>query len=173
MLLIHNFSIKTSLVTFCFLPLFLACSPIKEGYLKDIVVNYSETGFLSEDIFQVYCTYQKTEDDSIEQVNLRKNFFKTCQKELLKELLIYKIKHDLFLRSYGQLTEKKKNEIELKLDEKQYGILFEHYSEILPGYLVKEKEDMKTLEGVYRAEKNNLIGYVQSKELPFNVEFQE
>lgn len=35
--------------------LLYSCSPAKDSFLKDVVLNYSEQGFISTDVFQVHC----------------------------------------------------------------------------------------------------------------------
>ncbi|MDH5721024.1 MAG: hypothetical protein OEZ13_10510 [Spirochaetia bacterium] len=148
------------------------CVPVKEKYIKEVDLNYSKAGFISEDIFQVICKKNKKVQEKLREEELRNLFKIECRKETALKLAAHKIKYDAYEKLFGSKKKKKQIEIELSQDNKNIDLLIDFYADLLPGYLVKEEETGDYLKGAYRIERENLIEIIQDRKLPVKVEIE-
>lgn len=71
-----------------FLPLLslmvLFCAPVKDTVLSDVERNYTATGFLDTDTFQILCPLSLAREESLA----------ACRQKLIAELVLYKERYD-------------------------------------------------------------------------------
>ncbi|MDH5717241.1 MAG: hypothetical protein OEZ22_06350 [Spirochaetia bacterium] len=159
--------------SFLFFLFVLSCSTVQHNYLEETAVNYTKTGFISEDIFQVVCSLQYEEHKELNENEKRKLFLENCRKKIVVELIVQKIKYDFNSEFYLNKPKNSSNvSIETKWDEENVNLLLNHYSDILPGYLVYETYIDGNYTGTYRISSENLIEKVSKREMPFAFEVE-
>jgi len=139
----------------CLLP---ACTPSRDSVLKDVERNYTATGFLDTETFQVRCPL-KEEGNATE----------LCETKLVDELVAYKERYDReayqrrthpeFLPFVTTPANAAANEAVTAERRAFYRSLTEKHTR-----LVQERQTATGFEGTYRLRLKNLIYRVQRAE---------
>lgn len=149
-----------------------ACSVADDPYLRDTALNYSHSGFLSENLHQVHCSHHcnRYGDNYRQQRNA---FIKNCRDRTVRALTEHKIRYDFHRRRQldPQAVDDSVMNLPVIIDEKQMPVLYETYSDLMPGYLVYEKFTATDCRGTYRIQKEDLMFIVQNREIPFKYEY--
>ena len=147
------------------------CQPAVETYLRDVALNFEETGFLTADILQIHCHLEQP----IADVSLvREQLTARCREVMLEEIFQYRAHYELHRRS---LIEKAQPvpawSYHITFTDEQKQRLEAIYGDLLPGYIIYEERTNGTYKAAYRLERENLARLIQSRDLPFRIEIAQ
>lgn len=141
-----------------------SCYPAHNSYLQEVVLNFSDSRFITADIFQVICNLTREYPEDIQIT--RKRLLEACRKKLFYELYYYQVHYYLHWRNF---LESGKGvflgEYDIEILDEEYQTLEKEFQDFVPGQIVYEEWDEEQIKAVYRIEQKNLIQKIQDRSL--------